>query len=278
MVALPELDVQSPFGARRSSRLARLIWSICDWRALSAPTRRTLRKRLARRFAGPFDVIQNGMKLRLYPAENYCDRTIWARGYLPEPKEHEALAALVAPDTVFVDIGANVGTYSAYVGVKSGGTAHILALEPLPRTYRKLLFNLRANDLKTAITRQAAVGPTRGKVDLWSDGGSNIGHTSVLKAGTSHAKVSVSADCIPLTELVAEAGFKRIDILKIDIEGFEDQAFMPFFRAAPEELWPRHILIETVHAHLWTEDVTGFLRNAGYKVTFETPENLILRR
>ncbi len=275
-----QIDIQDqlPFGARRPAWLARLIWTVCDWRYFSAATRRLLRKNLARRITGPFDVTISGMNLRLYPAENYCDRTIWARGRLPEPEEHHALGLLVAPDTVFVDIGANVGTYSAYVGVKSGGKARILALEPHPRTFRKLQFNLRANGLETAICRQVAVGPNRETIDLWSDGGSNIGHSSVLKAGTSHAKISVPVDSVPLTDLVAETGFDRIDILKIDIEGYEDRALMPFFRTADIALWPHALLIETVHRHLWADDVVTFLLGNGYKTTFQTPENLILTR
>ncbi len=218
------------------------------------------------------------MKFRLYPAENYCDRIIWARRRLPEAREHEALGVLVRPDTVFVDIGANIGTYSIHVGIKSGGTARILALEPHPRTFGKLVFNLRANGLDNVVARQVAVGAQAGKVDLWSDGGGNIGHTSVLKAGTSHAKVSVRVDTAPLAQLVGEAALPRIDILKIDIEGYEDRALMPYFRQVEPDMWPDVVLIETVHRHLWAEDLTGFLGDNGYRSIFQTPENLLLTR
>ena len=48
------------------------------------------------------------------------------------------------------------------------------------------------------------VGPKKTEMELWSDGGSNIGHTSMLKAGTSHAKVSVKVPVYPLSDLLNE--------------------------------------------------------------------------
>ena len=218
------------------------------------------------------------MRLRLYPAHNYCDRVIFARRRLPEASEHEALGALVKSDTVFVDIGANIGTYSVFVGVRSGGNARILALEPHPRTFDKLVFNLRANGLNEALAWPVAAGPEQGRINLWSDGGSNVGHSSVLKAGTSNAKISVTVDSAPLAQLVANADLSRIDILKIDIEGYEDRALLPFFRDAEPALWPGAILIETVHQHLWSQDVTAFLRDNGFRIHFQTRENLLLTR
>jgi hypothetical protein len=43
----------------------------------------------------------------------------------------------------------------------------------------------------------------------------------------------------PLAHIIAAAGVNRIDTMKIDIEGFEDRALMPFIATAPRSLWPR---------------------------------------
>jgi len=49
---------------------------------------------------------------------------------------------------------------------------------------------------------------------------------------------------MPLHQIVSEAGVTRVDALKIDIEGFEDTALVPYLQEAPEHLLPKRIVIE----------------------------------
>ena len=276
--ARAELDLQSPIGSRRAGIWQKLIWQICDWHPLPQKWRQKLRKNYARKVVGPFDISHDKMRFRLYPAENYCDRVLFGRGELPERVEHEALLGVLKPGTIFVDIGANVGTYSIFVSATLNGDCTVLALEPHPRTFQKLVFNLQANNMPTDTVHNVGVGPTRGKMELWSDGGSNIGHTSMVKEGTSNPKISHDVDIIPLTDLLTENSISRIDVLKIDIEGFEDQALAPFFDAADDSLWPHHILIEIAHQSLWQRDLMAMLDERGYEEVFRTPENRLLSR
>lgn len=272
----PALDVDSEFGSHPYRFHERLIWQACDWRLLPQGWRQKLRKRYARQITGPFDVEIEGMKFRLYPAENYCDRVIFARNDLPERAEHEALLPYVHPGMVFVDIGGNVGSYSTFVGTRASADLTLLTLEPHPRTYQKLLFNLRSNNLPTRHVLNCGAGPRRETLDLWSDGGSNIGHTSMLMEGTANPKVSVSVPVVPLLDLLTEHKIDHINLLKIDIEGFEDRALAPFFDGADDNLWPQNIIIEIAHQHLWQRDLMGMLHERGYREVFQTPENRLL--
>ena len=278
MTGKAALDVSSPFGTYKNALIARWVWGLCEWHSFPQNVRQKMRKHIARKFTGPFDVVYEGMKFRLYPAENYCDRVIFGRGDLPEKAEHQALLPLLKSGMVFVDIGGNVGSYSAFVGHRLAGECTLVALEPHPRTFQKLVFNLQANNLSTDHVVNCGAGSERGELDLWSDGGSNIGHTSMLKAGTSNAKVSVKVPVVPLIDLLRERNIEQINILKIDIEGFEDRALAPFFEHANESLWPDHILIETAHADLWERDIMETLRERGYEQVFATAENRLLTR
>lgn len=271
------LDTQSPFGRYRKHSFKRLVWAICDAPVFSTGTRQKLRKKFARKLKGPFDVEFCRIRWRLYPEENYCDRVIFARKSLPEQAEHEALIDIIKPGMTFVDVGANIGSYSLFVAEKSGNTAHIVALEPHPQTFQKLQFNLQINSVENATALQLASGPKRTMLQLWSDGGSNIGHTSILKEGTSNPKISVDVDVVPLVEILAGQGVENIDLLKIDIEGFEDQVLTPFFQTANKTLWPKHLLIETAHRSIWQDDVVDWMDQAGYRVVFQTKENLLLK-
>ncbi len=271
-----ELDTVSAHGNHVASAYERLVWAAADWKILPAKWRQRLRKRFARPLPGPFDITIEKMRLRLYPAENYCDRVIFGRKLLPEHLEHEALLPYLKRGMVFVDIGANVGSYSCYVGTRLAGDLTLLAFEPHPRTYQKLMFNLKANDLPVENVLNCGVGPARSTLQLWSDGGSNIGHTSMLKAGTSNPKVSVDVDVVPLAHVLAERNITAIDLLKIDVEGFEDQALATFFDTALPQLLPRRILIEIAHQSLWQRDLMSMLEKLGYRVVFKTAENRLL--
>jgi len=72
------------------------------------------------------------------------------------------------------------------------------------------------------------------------------------------------------------AGLNRLDALKIDVEGAEDLVLVPFFRDAPESLWPDLILIEDTR-DLWQTDVFALLERHGYNVTARSRQNVALR-
>lgn len=272
------LDTTTAFGTYYKHKFRRLLWAFCDAPQFSSSLRRKLRKRFARKQPGPYDVEFADINWRLYPEENYCDRVIFARKKLPEAAEHKALLAHIKPDMTFIDIGANIGSYSLFVAKHSNNSARIIALEPHPKTFRKLKFNFAINEIENATILQLASGPEHATMQLWSDGGSNIGHTSVLKEGTSNAKIAVDVEVVPLNDILAGQKIQKIDLLKIDIEGFEDQVLAPFFETAEKSLWPRLILIETAHQALWRSDLVGEMKTAGYNVIFETRENLLLER
>jgi FkbM family methyltransferase len=80
----------------------------------------------------------------------------------------------------------------------------------------------------------------------------------------------------PLLDVLAENDVTEIDLLKIDVEGFEDRALMPFFRKADRGLWPRALLIEHINASLWAEDVLGFMITNGYSIEGKNTSNTML--
>lgn len=236
-----------------------------------------MRKRLARRYPGPFDVTAEGVALRAYPAENHCDRTIVGRRRLPERPERDLIAAYLKPDMTFIDIGANVGVYSLFVSHRTQAQATVLALEPHPRTFAKLDFNCRCNGFDGITRLNVGVAAEVGEMILYSDGGGNIGNASLLAEigqGSEEVRVAVR----PLLHILREQAIRGVDLMKIDVEGYEDRALGPFFNEAEEDLWPRHLLLEIVHAGSWQRDLKGDLLASGYRLAAETEENLLLSR
>lgn len=266
------------FGRFMPGIQAKTAWWLATTKMLSRPARKWFRKRLARRFPGPFDIVVEGTKLRAWPKENRCDRVAVGRGVLPEAAERRLIAPLLKPDMRFVDIGANIGVYSLFVASQTGDNAKILSLEPHPRTFAKLVCNRRLNGFGSIRPVNLAAAPSETEMMLFSDGGGNIGGASLLAEAAGGA-TSVAVKAKPLPEILDEYGFDRIDLLKADVEGFEDDALWPLFaESILEPLWPTALLIETVHRPLWRNDLIAELRAKGYSVVGQTAENMLLQR
>jgi len=268
-------DTRSPFGTYPAERLVRAAWRLADRHDLSRGLRKRIRALVARIFKGPYDLEAEGLKFRIYPSENYDDRKILARGRLPEREEHRLLAPYLGDGKVFVDVGANIGSYTVFAA-RCG--AEVLAIEANPQTAVKLGFNVRANDLDNVRIVNTAVGPREDTLPLWQEP-SNCGFATFVKDLTTGEWAGDWSPTFvkvrPLTCIADDQGLTVIDVLKVDVEGFEDRVVLPFLRHAEKSLWPRVILLETNCRPYWTEDCLPELAIRGYQMTGRTNDNMI---
>ncbi len=231
-------------------------------------------RRLYKRIApeGPVTVHLEGLEFALAPADNKVDFDIWYKSRLDEAEERAFLATHLKEGEWFVDIGANIGLYTAGVLAAAPG-ARAVAFEPLARLRERLAVNLAANGLtERVVIRPEAVGP-EGELTLHES--RNAGRSSLVPFDGARPGDTVTVR--PLAAMLGEIG-ARPSALKIDIEGFEDQALLPYFELAPEAAWPRAIVLETLHRALWRRDCLQDLFQRGYIEAGRTAENRLLFR
>jgi FkbM family methyltransferase len=205
-----------------------------------------------------------GIKFRVYPSLNHHDLMIAKGLHFDRCREDFALMQrhLSEGDT-FIDIGANTGSICIPLAVRTG--ARVIAVEPNPFCAGLLRYNASLNGLKEFTIVPCAVGPS-GTVRLWKRAG-NLGEASLHKL--RRLKDFVDAESKPLLQIVRDAGTSRIALLKIDIEGAEDQALCPFFADAPGTLWPRAVYIEHAHKKFWKADCIAMMQEIGYRIDGE---------
>lgn len=239
-----------------------------------APGLRQPLRRLVKRHApaGPVDLTVEGLAWRLAPRDNKVDFDIWYKRRLEEAPERAFLAARLGSGDVFVDIGANIGLYTAALLAALPGLTAV-TFEPLDRLRQRQLENLARNGLaERARVRAEAIGPA-GTAILHES--LNAGRSSLLPfAGAGGSQV---VRTIPLADALAEEGVRPAAV-KIDVEGYEADALMPYFDAAAESDWPRAIVIETLHRAAWPRDCLQELAERGYVQCGETEENALLAR
>ena len=229
------------------------------------------------------DIKRWGLHMRLHPRDNGCEKGLLFTPQMFEVPERAQLEAEITKTSaagrpfVFVDVGANVGLFSLFVASCTGRNATILAFEPEPENIRRLNFNIDANPGLPIRVFPFALAERGGSVLLRLDR-RDRGGTCTLREddGGLHAD-AFPVQCRPLLEVLMEERIQSIDALKIDVEGVEDTILGPFFRDAPNNLWPRLLIIED-SSNLWRIHLLSELQAIGYSVAARTKLNFILRR
>lgn len=186
-----------------------------------------------------------GIKARFYPLSDLGDRHLLFLPNFFNRVEFELLAQTLRPNDVFVDVGANVGMFSLWAAKYIKAKEHIFSLEPNPVIFERLSFNLDLNDQNgTIVPLNVGVADRETFLDLHIDP-RNAGGSSVMRTQAPPNFSTTKIHCRPLLSILQEQGVKKIDVLKIDIEGAEALALNPFFATAPRELFPKLVIIET---------------------------------
>ena len=211
---------------------------------------------------GCIDTMLWGMRLRLYPRRNGCEKNALFTPQMYDTMERRVLAEAVAGASgafIFVDIGANVGLYSLYLA-SCGRCAHARH-RAAARNSRTARFHLAANPSAKVDVMPIALSDREGEATLVLNDSDSGGTHLDKQDGREEAGERISVPCKPLMAVLAEAGIAAIGALKIDVEGAEDIVLAPFLRDAPASLLPRLILIEDTRG-FWSVDLFALLARA----------------
>jgi FkbM family methyltransferase len=224
--------------------------------------------------AGPVDVPYQGASFRFYHQASATER-----GALFNPdyniEELDFLRAHTPEGGVFVDVGANVGTYAMPLARHVGRDGKVIAVEPHPITHARLSFNRDASGFSQVTLVAAAAGPADGELMIETDG-DNLGASHIVSGAATSNTIKVPS--LRLQRILGDAGVAHVDALKIDVEGFEDRVLTGFFKDAPQTLWPRAIVIEHLSRNEWQADCIADMLSRGYAETGKTRSNTLLVR
>ncbi len=260
------------FDSRRNVASGRILrWLYSHPRIVSGAVRKWLLP-----WIKEYDVTYGGLKWRLHPSDNDTDLEIWALGHTNEEAEIDWLQSHFAGRRIcFFDIGANSGVYAIRVGQAISPESRIFAVEPNPIMCERLRTNLALNDVGNVQVLECAIAAERGEMRLRFPKPRKFGSASLhpdVGIGESDFKVDVA----PLPELVNDHGVERIDLLKIDVEGFEDQVLCPYLDTASDKSLPEVICLEHKYRKRWRTNLLKKAVERGYAVAVENDRNWIL--
>lgn len=127
--------------------------------------------------------------------------------------------AVVPASQTFVDVGANVGDWLAGVlSEKPGSGFSAIAYEPSAGAFAALSERL-ASDSRIQL-RNCAVGDVSGQVEFFEEDAAGKG-SSIVSDFVSAAGVKRTVPVVRLDDDLAAHGCERVDVLKIDAEGYD---------------------------------------------------------
>ena len=224
--------------------------------------------------SGPVDTHYQGAAFRFHHLASATER-----GALFNPdynlEELNFLRTHTPVGGVFVDVGANVGTYAMVLAQHVGASGKVIAIEPHPVPFDRLTFNRTASNFTQVRLVAAAAAAADGELMMETDS-DNIGASHVVTGNAGSHAFKVAA--LTLQRILGEAGVDHVDGLKIDVEGFEDRVLIPFFAQAPESLWPRAVVIEHLSHDEWEDDCIVDMQSRGYSQVGRTRSNTLLAR
>jgi FkbM family methyltransferase len=234
----------------------------------SATLATRFRKKIWRLFRNSFQVAWlDGLQLTLIP-RNETSRSIFVTGRY-EPNEFCLLTRILKPGMTFIDIGANMGLYTLFAARRVGESSCVIAIEPSTREMEILRNNVEQNTLGNVRLYHVALSDRASEVELLVAGLQNSGHNTLGAFGyntTLDHRENVRS--MRLDDLVQSEKLRRVDVIKMDIEGAELVAL----RGASETMQRFHpvVLLELSdrvlqHQHSNSAGVLDLLTREGYR-------------
>jgi FkbM family methyltransferase len=188
-----------------------------------------------------------------------------------EPGTHNLLMKLIPRNGVLLDLGANIGSIALPIA-KRRSDVKVLCVEAAPWIYEFLQDNVHDNNLENSvITINRAVSERSNESLPFYSPKDQFGKGSLSPVFTSDA---IPVSTITMPDLLREQGIQKVDVIKIDIEGFEYFAFKGAISMLTSDAAPT-ILFEFVD---WAEKHAGLQPGDAQRLLIELGYNLYLFR
>jgi FkbM family methyltransferase len=146
-----------------------------------------------------------------------------------EKAELALVSEFLEPGGIALDVGANIGLFSATMAQAVGPSGAVHAFEPLPTSRRRLQTTLDLNRLHWVRPNATVVSDVPGCAQLF-DYGSGFESWATLvpreigtPGGILRPTREVAVEAVTLDTYCDQHGIERIDLLKVDVEGAEER-------------------------------------------------------
>ncbi|EDM25190.1 Methyltransferase FkbM [Lentisphaera araneosa HTCC2155] len=192
-----------------------------------------------------------------------------------EKKDSDMILSLIQDNSVFFDIGANIGWYSiAAAKVKKNITIH--TFEPIKQTYDCLLENIKINQCEQIETYNLGLSNIEDELTFYFyDEGSGNASSALLDETRENQKHTCKVK--PLDSFFPKLNLKNLDFIKCDVEGAE----LLVFKGGVQTIEQYKPIVFTEILRKWTakfnydpNEIITFFKDLGYGCYYAQDNNL----
>ena len=167
--------------------------------------------------------LPNGRSLRLWSlGDDWVSNQVFWRGWKAyEPETTPWFFRLASRSRTTIDVGAYVGFFTL-LAAHANPSGRVIALEPHPQAFARLLRSVALNELDNVECVNAAASEVGGDGTLWSVASALPTSSSLSDAFMApHSPSSIPVRCTTLDSLVAAQSLQGVGLVKIDTETTE---------------------------------------------------------
>jgi FkbM family methyltransferase len=159
-----------------------------------------------------------------FPASFHPDRSAFEY-WSDDIGDLRFLWRFLKPGMTFLDVGAYHGVYSVIAAKKLRCSGRVVAFEPSPRERQRMLRHLRYNGTESVTLEPYALAAEEGTASLSVviDGYTTM--NSLRPPAIDQATKQMTVDTVSLDGYLHRKKIERVDLMKIDTEGGEVDAF-----------------------------------------------------
>ena len=155
--------------------------------------------------------------IQVHPEEHIQKQLFWY-GYYEKPVG-TILKKILKPDSVLIDVGANIG-YFSLLAAPQLPQGRVISVEPVSFLFNALLENISINKFNNIEAINVAAGDKEENRLIYLSGADNIGMSSFQQPENYSGKTEI-VKVVTLDSIAIDLKLQKVDIVKIDVEGNE---------------------------------------------------------
>jgi len=137
-----------------------------------------------------------------------------------------SIKKLLKPGDTFIDLGGNEGYFSVIGAKQVGANGRVFCIEPQERLWPTIIKNASANNFSNITLVPLGISNIPGQALITLYPSLNTGASSIVSTFRSRFYPNQIISLCTLDSLIKNYFIEKVDLLKIDIEGFEVNALI----------------------------------------------------
>lgn len=167
------------------------------------------------------EIVVNNCKMKILPDDDGISSELIIYG-IHEPLTTKLILDEIKKDMTVLDIGSNIGYYAILESKLVGPSGKVFSIEPSPKNFELLEENLKLQKMNNFQLFNLAIGSKNEKLEFVISGKSNWSKIKEKNDIIGKNDKIITVLVKPLDLFCEENLLEKIDLIRMDVEGYEE--------------------------------------------------------